>query len=434
MVVVTATSTADSTKSGTFPVAVNAPAPTATGPENLGVGQAPVTVVDANGVVDVAWISSAGIMFRRSVDNGVTFSDAIVAMALPELAEAMQMQLDAANDIVIFAVYSSNSQVAPIATVSKSTDGMTFSSNPVASNGFEPVLEVEPAGAIDIAWLDVFTNSLHEFRSTDGGATFSADTTIWTTTNDAIDIQGAVGPQGQIYLFWGQEVGTTCDILFTASVDGAQTFSTPVQLSNDGGCNVNPTPLVDADGNLDIAWQGSGNSIFFTRSTDRGQTFANPTAVVQNAIEVSSQQFVVGPSGDIDLVFDAATVDFDVFFTRSIDNGATFSTPINLALPPVQGFTGGGDPAVGVDRNGKITVAWEDDSNGTFSGDYDIYARASTDGGTFSEAVDLSNTTDQSEVFPQVIETAKGLRYLTWYDTTGQASNPVASVFFDAVQ
>jgi hypothetical protein len=33
-----------------------------------------------------------------------------------------------------------------------------------------------------------------------------------------------------------------------------------------------------------------------------------------------------------------------------------------------------------------------------------------------------------------VIETPTGLRYITWYDTTGQQTNPVLSVFFYAVQ
>jgi hypothetical protein len=87
-----------------------------------------------------------------------------------------------------------------------------------------------------------------------------------------------------------------------------------------------------------------------------------------------------------------------------------------------------------VSATGKIRVAWEDDCNGSFSGDNDTYIRTSTDGVTFGTPMDVSNTTDQIEVNPIVIETTTGMRYMTWYDANGQQSNPVLSVFFYAVQ
>ena len=149
----------------------------------------------------------------------------------------------------------------------------------------------------------------------------------------------------------------------------------------------------------------------------------------------------MGPNGEIDLVFDAVP-DFpaspapsQVYFTRSLDHGATWSSSINLSLPnPLQNFTGAKDPHVGVDVSGKITVAWEDDSNGHFSGDNDIYIRTSTDGATFTGPMDVSNTTDQIEISPTILETPNGVRYLTWYDMNGQQSNSVLSVYFYAVQ
>ena len=89
---------------------------------------------------------------------------------------------------------------------------------------------------------------------------------------------------------------------------------------------------------------------------------------------------------------------------------------------------------MGVDTSGKITVAWEDDSNGKFSGDNDIYIRTSTDAVTFSGSMDVSNTTDKIEVHPIIVETPTGKRYMTCYDMNGQQSNPVLSVLFYAVQ
>jgi hypothetical protein len=149
----------------------------------------------------------------------------------------------------------------------------------------------------------------------------------------------------------------------------------------------------------------------------------------------------VGPNGAIDLVFDAVPgfpanpAPSQVFFTQSHDHGATWSTPVNISLPnPVQNFAGAKVPVVGVDLSGKITIAWEDDTNGKFAGDNDIYLRTSIDGLTFSNPVDVSNTTDQIEINPIILETHNGKRYMTWYDMNGNQSNPALSVFFYGVQ
>jgi hypothetical protein len=197
----------------------------------------------------------------------------------------------------------------------------------------------------------------------------------------------------------------------------------------------------DAAGNVNLAWVTGDTQIDFTRSTDQGQTFATPVAIIAPTEPQDGLQFALRPNGETDFVFNAVPgfptnpAPSQVFFTRSLDHGATWSTPSNLSLPnPVQSFAGARDPGVGVDTSGKITVAWEDDSNGKFSGDNDIYIRTSTDAVTFSGSMDVSNTTDKIEVHPIIVETPTGKRYMTCYDMNGQQSNPVLSVLFYAVQ
>jgi hypothetical protein len=414
--------------------------PSATGPDNLGVGSAPSTVVDSNGVVDIAWITQEGIEFAQSLDNGVTFSTPMLALPLGSLSEQMNIQLDEANDLVIFATFNTNAPT-PAAFLARSIDGgKTFASLPVKQNGINPVLLVEPSGALDLAYLDADTNLLHESRSTDGGKTFANDQVLWSPTvpEDSIDIKGVVGAQGQIFLTWVQELTerpTICNIFVVSSRDGKK-FSQPLQLDDGAACAVNPTPVVDAAGNFNLAWEA--NAVFFTRSTDQGQTFAK-VAQAATGINVNDQHFSVGPNLEIALIYNRAVVGGavnQVFFTQSVDHGASFAPPQNLSLPnAVQNFTGAGGGDVAVDSNGRITVAFEDDSEGGFSGDFDVYERTSAGGQTFSDATNLSNTTDQSELLSQILIAAKGIRYFVWYDVSNaQNSNPVVSVFFDAVQ
>lgn len=414
------------------------PPPTTTGPVNLGNGQNPVSEIESNGTIDVAFDTGSGIAIRRSTDKGMTFSAPVVAVTAPESMDEFQFKLDDSDKFYILSVYTVPNAVGPTVLLTTG-DGQNFTTNPVPSNGFFPQIAVIPDGSsIDVLWLDSISSDLHSRLTADGGKTFSPDRILWKAgTNDAIDIVVLAGTQGEIYVIWGSEADTTCDLLFTVSFDAGVSFSQPVDISpKDGGCHVDPNPKVDSKGFLNIAWNEGGASVLFSRSADRGQTFSTPAFAITNGIEVNAQDFSIGPNDEVDLVYDAAAFgdNFDVFFVQSLDHGATFSAPVKLNLPTIQNFTGGGDPSIGVDSDDKITVAWEDDSNGAFSGDNDIYARASTDGKTFTDAVDLSNTTDQQEVFPMVTEAIGGL-YLTWFDTAnsmGQVSN--LNVFFDSIQ
>ena len=97
---VTLTATSVSNNSVSAAATITLTAPSATGPVNLGAGNAPSTVVDSNGVVDVAWVTPAGIVFAQSQDNGVTFSSP--KLVVPAYAGPVSIQVDAQNDIVIF--------------------------------------------------------------------------------------------------------------------------------------------------------------------------------------------------------------------------------------------------------------------------------------------------------------------------------------------
>jgi hypothetical protein len=422
----------------------------ATGPENLGAGSAPTTVVDSNGVVDIAWVVQAGIEFAQSKDNGVTFSSPKLVLPLPSAAGAVSIQVDAQNDIVIFTSYNVTGALgASTAILARSTDGGETFSNIVAHQDvFNSILLVQSSGVLDLAYTNSENgtdpdNAVHESRSTDGGKTFVGDQFLWGApidTSAVRELRGAVGPEGQVYLTWTETVDIPCEIHFIASLDGVN-FLPHLLVTNTDVCNDDPTLVVDAAGNVNLAWLSGNTKVFFMRSTDQGQTFAAPVSVTASFILQDGLQFAVDPNGAIDLVFDgipnfpASPVPSQVYFTRSLDHGATWSAAANLSLPnPVQTFTGAKVPSVGVDPGGKLTVAWEDDTNGGFAGDNDIYIRTSTDGATFSGPVDVSHTTDQIEISPIILETPNGTRYLSWYDMTGQQSNPVLSVFFYAVQ
>ncbi|MGE5635031.1 MAG: sialidase family protein, partial [Deltaproteobacteria bacterium] len=68
------------------------------------------------------------------------------------------------------------------------------------------------------------------------------------------------------------------NIFFSASTDNGQTFSTPIDVSNNDGRSITPIQLIVSENNIYIVWTDTSNGgdfdVFFSASTDNGQTFS----------------------------------------------------------------------------------------------------------------------------------------------------------------
>ena len=435
-VTVTATSVQDTTKSGIASVVVNSPPPT-TKLTDLGPGSMPVIAVDSKGNLDVAWINS-GILFSQSNDSGITFSMPLT-VGMPNAAGNplfVQIALDAADDInLICALNAVEPNLATDVFFSRSTDGGKTFSKPlqIPPQSMMPQLVVQPSGGISVVWGDLVTPGVFVMQSADG-VTFTAPKMVYAVPSgdDVIDVAAVPGPQNQVYAFWTDEQTTNCQILAASSLDGGTTFSSATTISNlNPGCSVNPLPLVDSAGNVNVAWHDSSNDVVFSRSTNQGQTFSTSANVETGEFGVSSQQFVVEAGGAIDMVWQAEQTDFAVLFARSTDGGQTFSTAQTLSLPQKPSFTGGGDAFVAIDSCSGLNIVWNDDSNGTFSGDFDLYAVRSKNGGmTFTSPTNLTNTPNSVEVTEGQVADSSGNLYTMW-ETTSNSNLPKNGAPFD---
>jgi len=132
---------------------------------------------------------------------------------------------------------------------------------------------------------------------------------------------------------------------------------------------------VDSLGNVYVVWAGwSADGGFLTRSAD-GSNFSAPVKISDNISWTPN--IAIGPGGSIYLGWQDGSQYQSVFFSRSNDGGATFSSP--LLLSTINPF--GGMPLIGVDPAGNIDIVWE----GCLS-NCQIWFSGSTDGGiTFSQ-------------------------------------------------
>jgi hypothetical protein len=299
-----------------------------------------------------------------------------------------------------------------------------------------------------------------------------------------------------VYVTWqdnmfGHDKHLNYDILFKSSSDGGRTFGDVLNLSNNTADSHNQEIAVFGN-NVYAVWQDTqkgqnGNSgISFTSSSDGGRTFDDVLNLSNNAgkssfPKVSAFENNVYVTWNLDRGDMASTIHDNkdgVFFTKSTDNGNSFSKEISLNLGENPGETqvaanannvyvvwGSPDHSVGQNSNGIKDGNHKDVGNGVFftkstdngnnfaaprfikeqfkssenvemiahsdeliiavqgsvnepQGNQDIFLMKSLDrGNTFSSAVNISNNAGVSEC-PSIAISLGNDVFLTWQDNT----------------
>jgi hypothetical protein len=196
---------------------------------------------------------------------------------------------------------------------------------------------------VHVAWID---NSLDNkeilfARSIDNGTTFSEAINLSNTINTNSRNLELSAFENNVYAVWldEDEQGNGI-ILFTASNDGGETFGNPITIARNVTTNNDFTfPKVAAYGdNVYIAWnvvdsrstQGEGEIItdlLYVKSSDQGNKFSPPIKLNNNGEKVGEAQ-IAAYNTAVYVVWGSSPYDHvtsNLFFTRSTDNGNTFS-------------------------------------------------------------------------------------------------------------
>ena len=249
---------------------------------------------------------------------------------------------------------------------------------------------------------------------------FSTPKNISNNSDYSFTPQAAVYGGSNIYAVWEDDTNNNSNILFSRSTDSGATFSAPMNLSKSSGYSFNPRIAVDAFGSINVVWEDNtpGNQdIFFSRSTDGGATFTAPKNLSNDHPDSVDPQVALDASGNINVVWRNRDITFGIFYARSTDGGANFSTPVNLAA----NVSGSLAPQVALETNGNIDVVWQDD----FNSQSDVsFSRSADKGLTFSAAKSLSS----KSFAPQISVDAKANINVTWLSNSAAAGT--LDVFF----
>ena len=341
----------------------------------------PAMRIDANNVFHLAYaddtLVGAGdtaidVAYAKSTDNGRTFSAPRKLNGNFSIAVSPTVALDAANNIYI-AWVGLDGNDDPGAFLVKSTDGGASFSAPSrfgSSTHFPdlPNLAVAPSGHLLAVYIEDsgFDTRLFATRSTDGGATFSAPAQV-SQPGDSVFSQGyaAFDSANRAYVIYDDNADLPSQVKFAAAPDG-QNFGTPKAISNPETPAFASHMAVDGNNHVYVTFYNRlettavNREVVVIKSTDGGATFGAERNLSNNEGQSIFPFVIVGANGKMGVAWEDDTGNelVDIYVARSIDSGATFGGASNLS----NNFGLSTIVAGAADRDGKLFVAWIDDS------------------------------------------------------------------------
>jgi hypothetical protein len=324
-------------------------------------------VAAAGDVVHAVWYDyrdgNSEIYYKRSTDGGATWGG---DTRLSNNASVSRYPSLAVAGVAVHVVWNDSRDGNSEIYYKRSTDGgATWGGDTRLSNNASaseyPSLAVVGA-ALHLVWVDTRDGNgeIYYKRSTDGGATWGADTRL--TNNSSISWYPSVAVAGSaVHVAWHDYRDGNYEIYYKRSTDGGATWGSDTRLSNNAGISWFPSIAV-AGSAIHVAWHDNrdGNyEIYHKRSTDGGATWGADTRLTNSA--GSSEYPSLAAAGTaVHVVWnDARDGNGEIYFKRSTDGGATWDSDTRLTNNASTSMY----PSVAV-AGPRVHVVWYDGRDG----------------------------------------------------------------------
>ena len=330
--------------------------------------------------------------------------------------------------------------------VARSSDNAaTFGRNTRADDASTSSKQMEPSAAISgsdtiyLVWQDNRHNridyDIYMTSSTDGGLTFTPNVKV-DDSNSTISWQerpsAAVADDGTIVVAWTDDRTGTLRVRRSISVDNGQTFSPSSDL------NLLPSASSGQTGAALTSNMGTVFAVFMDNSlgtphpylctsTDSGRTFGAPVRLDSTGVPGSSQRapaLAPHPDGGVLVVWeDSRNGGWDIYGALVSAEGALTGSDFRVDDSP-DGWDQR-DPSAGVDANGNLYAAWEDDRDNAYAVRFS-YAFAGTT--AFWPSIEVSVPSSDTMQRKAVAHVASpGTVYVSWQDDSEGSYDVFAS-------
>ncbi len=250
------------------------------------------------------------------------------------------------------------------------------------------------------------------------GTKFKKPKNITPNDGGAFSPRIALDSAENLNVVWGDTLFFNRRVVFTRSSDMGGTFSELIDISRSSGNAFEPEIAVDSGDAINIVWEDEGpgvSTIMFSRSNDGGHTFSEPKRLSSGTSQATEAHITTAANGQIYVVWNEVISNGSrqAFFSRSTNNGATFSEPINLSNDS------GADIHKGfvTSRGNAVYVAYNNDEESS----HQVYVVKSEDNGqSFGDPVQVSSATKsrgRAHSASMCID-GDGTMHIVWIDTS----------------
>ncbi|MCE7734642.1 MAG: exo-alpha-sialidase [Candidatus Heimdallarchaeota archaeon] len=193
------------------------------------------------------------------------------------------------------------------------------------------------------------------------------------------------------------------------------------------------TFTIDENGYIYLAYDDvleTHTEMKLSRSFDGGETFIENITMSDGISPNYLAPYIVSAGSGVLYnafsYFSEAPVESDIFFDKSLDYGETWGLDTDLnptynASAFTQGVSGRPSkstlPAMSVDQNGRIYIAWEDISTNIANRDWDVYMKYSDDmGESWSDRIQINKDVEGNSWMPDIDIDTSGNVYVAYYD------------------
>lgn len=202
-------------------------------------------------------------------------------------------------------------------------------------------------------------------------------------------------------------------IIFTLSLSNSQTWSPPIRLTWNSGISDYPCIAAVLGGGIHVVWEDDtpGNiEIFYKRGSFGGASWFALKRLTWSTYESKNPSIAVDSTNKIHVVWhDKISANLEIVYKSSTNGGGTWSGMTRLTWSVGQSR----EPSIAVDSSNRIHVVWRDDS----PGEYDIFYKRSTDGGTSWSAPKRLSWNAGGSYNPS-IATSGNRVHVVWWDVS----------------
>ncbi len=383
------------------------------------------SIASSGSVVHVIWYDRRDgnyeLYHKRSTDGGVSWG---TDTRLTNNTADSDYPSVAVSDSVVHVVWRDARDGNPEIYYKRSTDGGvswgadTRLTNNTASSLF-PSIAVS-GSVVHVVWHDERDGDWEIYckRSTDGGVSWGADTRL--TNNTAASFFPSIAVSGLVvHVVWRDARDGNPELYYKRSTDGGASWGADTRLTNNTAASFEPSVAVSGLV-VHVAWSDArdGNyEIYYKRSTDGGVSWGADTRLTNNTAASERPSAAVSSSVVHVVWSDPRDGNHEIYYKRSTDGGVSWGADTRLTNNTAPSLN------LSVAVSGSVVhVVWDDYRDGNWE---IYYSRNASDlvvtkpisgerwiggeqdtirwtGGQAGQFVDLELSTDSGAVYSLV--------------------------------